>query len=106
LLKYRLYTHRQQNVLWPVSVISQFLCKQVRHVCSSATLLLQLRVLGDRRVSFELRQQRQERQQFVHRFLTDSQKEKLRAQAKEKGQQLIEMGPGDPVRAEVHIGGT
>jgi len=43
--------------------------------------------------------------EFVHRFLTDSQKEKLRAQAKEKGQQLIEMGPGDPVRAEVHIGG-
>jgi hypothetical protein len=43
--------------------------------------------------------------EFVHRFLTNSQKEKLRAQAKEKGQQLIETGPGDPVTAEVHIGG-
>ncbi len=40
----------------------------------------------------------------MHGFLTDSQKEKLRAQAKEKGQQLIEMGPGDPVTAEIHIG--
>jgi hypothetical protein len=44
--------------------------------------------------------------EFVRRFLTDEQKEKLRAQAKEKGQQLIEMGPGDPVRAEVHIDGV
>ena len=43
--------------------------------------------------------------EFVHRFLTDSQKEKLRAQAEEKGQHLIEMGPGDPVTAEIHIGG-
>jgi hypothetical protein len=43
--------------------------------------------------------------EFVHRFLTDSQKEKLRAQAKEKGQRLIEMEPGDPVTAEIHIGG-
>lgn len=43
--------------------------------------------------------------EFVHRFLTDAQKEKLRAQAKEKGQQLIESGPGDPVTAEVHIDG-
>src|SRR6476620_4689050 len=34
--------------------------------------------------------------EFVHRFLTDSQKEKLREQAKKKGQQLIETGPGDP----------
>lgn len=41
----------------------------------------------------------------MHRFLTESQKEKLRDQAKQKGKQLIEMGPGDPVRAEVHIGG-
>lgn len=43
--------------------------------------------------------------EFVHRFLTDAQKEKLREQAKETGQQLVEMGPGDPVTAEVHIGG-
>jgi hypothetical protein len=43
--------------------------------------------------------------EFVHRFLTDAQKEKLREQAKKKGQELIETEPGDPVMAEVHIGG-
>jgi hypothetical protein len=43
--------------------------------------------------------------EFVHRFITERQKEKLQRLAKEKGQQLIEMGPGDPVTAEVHIGG-
>jgi hypothetical protein len=43
--------------------------------------------------------------EFVHRFLNDAQKEKLREQAKKKGQQLIETGPGEPVTAEVHIGG-
>jgi hypothetical protein len=43
--------------------------------------------------------------EFVHRFATDAQKEKLREEAKKKGKHLIEMGPGDPVRAEVHIGG-
>jgi hypothetical protein len=43
--------------------------------------------------------------EFVHRFLTDSQKEKLREQAKKKGRDLIETGPGDPVAAEVHIRG-
>jgi hypothetical protein len=43
--------------------------------------------------------------EFVHRFITARQKEKLQRLAKEKGQQLIEMGPGDPVTAEVHIGG-
>jgi hypothetical protein len=43
--------------------------------------------------------------EFVHRFLTDAQKEKLREQARKKGQQLIEAGPKDPVTAEVHIGG-
>ena len=43
--------------------------------------------------------------EFVHRFLTDAQRENLREQAKEKGQQLVELGPGDPVTAEVHIGG-
>jgi hypothetical protein len=32
--------------------------------------------------------------EFVHRFLTDAQKEKLREQAKKKGQELIETGPG------------
>lgn len=43
--------------------------------------------------------------EFVHRFLTDAQKEKLREQARKKGQQLIETGLGDPVSAEVYIGG-
>lgn len=43
--------------------------------------------------------------EFVHRFLTDAQKKKLREQAKKKGKQLIETGPGDPVTAEVHVGG-
>jgi hypothetical protein len=43
--------------------------------------------------------------EFVHRFLTDSQKARLREQAKKRGQHLIEIGPGDPVTAEVHIGG-
>ncbi|MFC5863854.1 HNH endonuclease [Acidicapsa dinghuensis] len=41
----------------------------------------------------------------VYRFLTDARKEELRAKAKNKGQRLIEMGPGDPVTVEVHIGG-
>jgi len=43
--------------------------------------------------------------EFVHRFATERQKEKLRQLAQEKGQELIEMGPGEPVTAEVHIGG-
>ncbi len=43
--------------------------------------------------------------EFVHRFSTDAQKEKLRERAKREGKQLIETGPGDPVTAEVHIGG-
>lgn len=43
--------------------------------------------------------------EFVYRFLNDAQKEKLKEQAQKKGKQLIEIGPGDPVTAEVHIGG-
>jgi hypothetical protein len=43
--------------------------------------------------------------EFVHRFLTDEQKEKLREGAKKKGKEVIESGPGDPVTAEIHIGG-
>jgi hypothetical protein len=43
--------------------------------------------------------------EFVHRFVTDRQKKKLRELAKKRGQQLTEMGPGEPVGAEVHIGG-
>jgi hypothetical protein len=52
----------------------------------------------------EERNARGERE-FVHRFLSDTQKEKLWDLAKKKGQQLIETGPGDAVTAEVHIGG-
>jgi hypothetical protein len=43
--------------------------------------------------------------EFVHRFLTDAQKEKLKEQTQKRGKQLTEIGPGDPVTAEVHIGG-
>lgn len=41
----------------------------------------------------------------MHRFLTESQQEKLREEAKRRGKQLLVTGPGDPVTAEVHIGG-
>ena len=43
--------------------------------------------------------------EFLHQFLTKRQKEKLRAEAKEKGRELIESGPGEPMQAEVHVGG-
>lgn len=43
--------------------------------------------------------------EFMHQFVTERLKEKLRAEAKEKGHQLIETGPGDPVQGEVHVGG-
>src|SRR3989442_1307932 len=43
--------------------------------------------------------------EFVHRFLTERQKERLRQEAREKGIQLIESGPGNPEQGEVHIGG-
>lgn len=43
--------------------------------------------------------------EFVHRFVTEKQKQKLRRDATKNGQKLIETGPGDPVIAEVHIGG-
>jgi len=43
--------------------------------------------------------------EFIHQFATERQKEKLRAEAKEKGLQFIESGPGEPVRGEVHVGG-
>ena len=43
--------------------------------------------------------------EFVHQFLTEQQKQKLRQEAKAKGHQLVESGPGSPVQGEVHIGG-
>jgi hypothetical protein len=67
------------------------------------------RVKGDGSVVVKpvITQERNKRgeREFVHRFLTDAQREKLREQAKNKGQQFVEMGAGDPVTAEVHIGG-
>jgi hypothetical protein len=67
------------------------------------------RVKGDGSVVVKpvITQEKNERgeREFVHRFLTDAQKEKLRDQAKKKGQELVETGPGNPVTAEVHIGG-
>ncbi|MGC1223644.1 MAG: HNH endonuclease [Candidatus Sulfotelmatobacter sp.] len=43
--------------------------------------------------------------EFVHRFLTQLQKAKLLKEVSEKGLRYEESGPGDPVRAEIHIGG-
>src|SRR5271165_997295 len=45
------------------------------------------------------------KREFVHRFLTDRQRMKLREQAARKGQEIIESEPGEPVQAEIHIGG-
>ncbi len=43
--------------------------------------------------------------EFVHRFLTDRQREKLVREATDKGLRYDILGPGEPVRAEVHLGG-
>jgi hypothetical protein len=43
--------------------------------------------------------------EFLHQFATEHQKEKLRAEAKEKGKQFIESAPGEPMTGEVHVGG-
>src|SRR6266481_5138346 len=43
--------------------------------------------------------------EFMHQFATERQKEKLRAEAKEKGREFIESAPGEPMRGEVHVGG-
>jgi hypothetical protein len=40
-----------------------------------------------------------------YKFATERQKEKLRQEAREKGRQFIETGPGKPEDAEVHLGG-
>ncbi len=44
--------------------------------------------------------------EFVHRFLNPRQREKLLKEIQKKGLPFDESGPGDPVRAEVHIGGN
>ena len=45
------------------------------------------------------------RREFLHQFLTARQKEKLQQEAREKRLEIIESGPGDPVEAEIHVGG-
>lgn len=45
------------------------------------------------------------KKEYWHKFATERQKEKLRQEAKEKGGQFIETGPGEPELGEVHLGG-
>jgi hypothetical protein len=44
--------------------------------------------------------------EFVHRFLNPRQREKLMKEVREKKLRFDELGPGDPVRAEIHVGGN
>lgn len=43
--------------------------------------------------------------EFMHRFLTQRQKAKLLKEVTQKGLRYAESGPGEPERAEIHIGG-
>jgi hypothetical protein len=45
------------------------------------------------------------KKEYWYKFATERQKEKLRQEAKEKGREFIETGPGNPEQAEVHLGG-
>jgi hypothetical protein len=45
------------------------------------------------------------KREFEHRFITPRQREKLEKEAKEKGREIVEMGPGEPEQGEVHFGG-
>jgi len=45
------------------------------------------------------------KKEYWHKFATERQKEKLRQEAKEKGAEFIETGPGEPELGEVHLGG-
>ncbi len=45
------------------------------------------------------------KKEYWHKFATERQKERLRQEAKEKGRQFIETGPGNPEQGEVHLGG-
>jgi len=45
------------------------------------------------------------KKEYWYKFATERQKDKLRQEAKEKGHQFIETGPGKPEEAEVHLGG-
>jgi hypothetical protein len=45
------------------------------------------------------------KREFVYRFMSARQREKLEAEARQKGLELIEEGPGEPEIGEVHCGG-
>lgn len=45
------------------------------------------------------------KREFIYRFMTHGQREALRAEARVKGLELVETASGDPVQAEIHIGG-
>jgi hypothetical protein len=45
------------------------------------------------------------KREFLHQFVTPRAKEKLLKEAQEKGYEFIETGPGEPVQAEIHLGG-
>jgi hypothetical protein len=45
------------------------------------------------------------KREFVHQFITARQKQKLDAESKKKGFEIIETGPGEPEEGEVHFGG-
>jgi hypothetical protein len=67
------------------------------------------RVMGDgrlqmKRIVTEIINQDGKRE-FLHQFLTERQREQLEREAKEKGFELVQEGPGQPEEAEVHLGG-
>ena len=45
------------------------------------------------------------KKEYLHQFLTERQRERLEKEAKEKGWQFVQEGPGEPEQAEIHIGG-
>jgi hypothetical protein len=44
--------------------------------------------------------------EFLYRFPTERQKERLRKEAEEKGREFIETPRGEPEEAEIHVGGN
>jgi len=46
------------------------------------------------------------KREFLYRYPSEQQKERLRKEAKEKGRELIEESGGEPERAEIHFGGN
>jgi len=45
------------------------------------------------------------KKEYLHQFLTPKAKEKLAQEAKEKGYEFVETEPGEPIEAEIHVGG-